>query len=128
MGNTKSSISSSVFLKKKKEKEKRGKTKKKISQAKYSKTALPSLFDIQVYNNDGIQKPQLWSNDKDQCIKISFSFSREIVPLSLLQTHVSCVPANGGERRCYGRCQPWWGSRQTLGHGSFSGHKPLCHQ
>lgn len=43
-------------------KKKRRKAKKKMSQAKYSKIIQPSLFYIQVYNNHGIQKPQLWSN------------------------------------------------------------------
>lgn len=89
--------------KKKKEDEKtKEKAKKKLSQAKYSQITHPSVFYIQVYNNHGIQKLQLWINDKDQCIKIS-SFSLEIIPLSLLPMHMSCVHAKGEEHKCYGR-------------------------
>lgn len=108
-----------------------------MSQGKYSKITQPSLFYIQVCNNHGIQKPQLWSNDKDQCIKISFSFSLEIIPHSLLPMHMSCVHARSGEQRCCSRCWPWWGSwlgRQrcsatawswsALGHSPPSSHKP----
>lgn len=59
-----------------------------MSQGKYSKITQPSLFYIRVCNNHGIQKPQLWSNDKDRCIKISFSFSLEIIsPLSAADAH-----------------------------------------
>jgi len=83
---------------------------KKKYPKKYSKITQPSLCYIQVYNNYGIQKPQLWSNDRDQCIKISFSFGLKIISLSLLLTHMSCVHVKGGEHRCYGRCRPWWGS------------------
>lgn len=139
MGNTKSTISSSVFFKKKKrkEKKKRGKTKKKMSQGKYSKITQPSLFYIRVCNNHGIQKPQLWSNDKDQCIKISFSFSLEIIsPLSaadahelstceewgaeVLQPMPAVVGILHGRQRCSATAWCW----SALGRGPPSSHKP----
>lgn len=87
---------SSLKKKKRKEKKKRGKSKKKMSQGKYSKITQPSLFYIRVCNNHGIQKPQLWSNDKDQCIKISFSFSLEIIsPLSAADARAACTRGVG---------------------------------
>lgn len=64
-GKTKKQYLFQCLLKKnknRKERKKRGKIKKKMSQLKYSKLIQPGLLYIQVCNNRGIQKPEFWSN------------------------------------------------------------------